>query len=229
MGGPLCVRLTGRSDGQQKLEGLEQANLFLVPLDNQRRWYRYHHLFSDFLRERLRRTLPHLVPGLHRAASEWYEQNGLMAEAVEHALAGGAHERAAALVDRLAEGMLRQGRLSTLVGWVDALPERLARVRPMPYLFHAETLFLLGRYEAAETNLRTVEQALDAVDGASETPSDGPGAPPLPGRDLEGIRSIVAAIRASIASVYGDLPRTEALAREALKGQIGRASCRERV
>lgn len=217
LSGPLCDALTGRSDSQQKLEELEQANLFLVPLDNRRRWYRYHHLFSDFLRERLRRVRPDLTPGLHRTASHWYEQNGLMAEAVDHAIAAGAFERAAVLVDRIAEGMLRQGRLSTLAGWVDALPQRMAYVRPRPYLFHAETLFLLGRYEAAEANLQTVEQALGGNGGASETPWDNHGEPPKSGRERTELRGMVSAIRASIASVYGDLPRTVTLSQRALR------------
>jgi LuxR family transcriptional regulator, maltose regulon positive regulatory protein len=215
---PLCDALTRRSDSQQKLEDLEHANLFLIPLDNQRRWYRYHHLFSDFLRERLRRIRPGLTPELHRTASEWYEQNGLMAEAVEHALAAEAFERAAGLVDRVAEGMLRQGRLSTLVGWVDALPQRMAYVRPRPYLFYAEMLFLLGRYEAAEANLQTVEHALSGNGGASEASSDNLGEPPMSDQERTELRSMVFAIRASIASVYGDLPRTVTLSQQALRG-----------
>jgi LuxR family maltose regulon positive regulatory protein len=217
LSGPLCDALTGRSNGQQKLEDLEQANLFLVPLDNQRRWYRYHHLFSDFLRERLRRVRPDLTPELHRTASGWYEQNGLMAEAVEHALAAEAFERAAGLVDRAAEGMLRQGRLSTLVGWMDALPQRIAQVRPRPYLFHAETLFLLGRYEAAEANLQAVEHALGGNGGASEASRGNPGGPPMSGQERTELRGMASAIRASIASVYGDLPRTVALSHQALR------------
>jgi LuxR family maltose regulon positive regulatory protein len=217
LSGPLCEALTGRSDSQQKLEDLEQANLFLVPLDNQRRWYRYHHLFSDFLRERLRRIRPDLTPELHRTASDWYEQNGLMAEAVEHALAAEAFERAAGLVDRVAEGMLRQGRLSTLAGWVDALPQRIAYIRPRPYLIHAETLFLLGRYEAAEANLQTVEHALSGNGGASEASRDSFGEPPISGQERTELRSMVSAIRASIASVYGDLPRTVTLSQQALR------------
>jgi LuxR family maltose regulon positive regulatory protein len=215
---PLCDALAGRSDSQQKLEDLEHANLFLVPLDNQRRWYRYHHLFSEFLRERLRRIRPDLTPELHLTASEWYEHNGLMAEAVEHALAAEAFKRAVRLVDRVAEGMLRQGRLTTLAGWVDALPERMARVRPRPYLFHAETLFLLGRYEAAEANLKEVEHALSGNGAALEASSDNLGEPPMSDQERKELRSMVAAIRASVASVYGDLPRTVTLSQQALRG-----------
>jgi LuxR family maltose regulon positive regulatory protein len=219
LSGPLCDALTGRSDGQQKLEDLEHANLFLVPLDNQRRWYRYHHLFSGFLRERLRRMRPDLIPELHCTASEWYEHSGLMAEAVEHALAAENFERAARLVNRIAEDMLQQGRLTTLAAWMDALPDRMARAQPRAYLFYAESLFLLGQYEAAEANLQKVERALSG-DGA---PSDGLGGLPFSDQDRTALRSMAAAIRASIASVYGDLARTVALSQRALRGLPGEA------
>jgi LuxR family maltose regulon positive regulatory protein len=215
---PLCDALTGRSDSQQKLEDLEHANLFLVPLDNQRRWYRYHHLFSDFLRERLRRIRPDLTFELHRKASEWYEHNGLVPEAVEHALAAETFERAARLVHRAAESMLRQGRLATLAGWMDALPERMASSQPRLYLFHAESLFLLGRYEAAEANLQRVERSLDKSGATPEASSDSLGGLPIPDQERTELRSMVSAIRASIASVYGDLPRTVTLSHRALRG-----------
>ena len=217
LSGPLCDALTGEIGGREKLEDLERANLFLVPLDNRRRWYRYHHLFSGFLREHLQRTHPEMVPDLHRRASEWYENNGHAAEAVEHAIAAKDFERVAHLVDLLAEDMLRQGRLATLVGWMGALPEDTEHLLPRPYLFHAEALFLLGRYEAAEANLRKVERALDDR-ATSEAASGSFSGPPVCDRARAELRSMVAAIRASIASVHGDLTRTVALSRQALRG-----------
>lgn len=216
LSGPLCDALTGESDGQQKLESLEHANLFVVPLDNQRRWYRYHHLFSKFLRECLQQRHPTLASDLHRKASEWYEHNGLVAEAVAHALAAEDFERAARLIDRTAESMLQGGRLATLLGWVDALPEHIVRFRPRLYLFRAESLFLLGKYMTAEASLQKVEQALG--ENGDMALSEGPSKPPLSVRECSGIRSMVAAIRASIASVHGDLPQTIALSRQALQG-----------
>jgi LuxR family maltose regulon positive regulatory protein len=218
LSGPLCDALTGRNDGQQKLEDLESANLFLAPLDNRRRWYRYHHLFSDFLRERLHRMQPDLAPELHRTASEWYEHNRLVTEAVEHALAAEDFERAARLVHRAAESMLQQGRLATLAGWMDALPERMASSQPRLYLFHAESLFLLGQYEAAEADLQRVERALDESGDTPEASLDSVGGLPISDQERSELRSMVAAIRASIASVYGDLPRTVALSQQALRG-----------
>ena len=88
------------------LEKLDKANLFIAPLDNERRWYRYHHLFADLLRKQLGRTQPDLVAGLHRLASEWYENNGLISEAVNHLLAIGDTEEAASLVEGNALAMM---------------------------------------------------------------------------------------------------------------------------
>src|SRR3712207_4628784 len=104
LSGPLCDALTGRSDGQAILERLERENLLVVPLDDDRVWYRYHHLFRDFLRSRFRRESPESAGELHLRASEWYEENALIPEAVDHALSAGAHERAA----RLMEGGIEQ-------------------------------------------------------------------------------------------------------------------------
>src|SRR3712207_1411031 len=218
LSGPLCDALTGRNDGQQKLEDLESANLFLASLDNRRRWYRYHHLFSDFLRERLHRMQPGLAPELHRTASEWYEHNRLVTEAVEHALAAEDFERAARLVHRAAESMLQEGRLATLAGGVDALPQRTVCPQPRLYLFHAESLFLLGQYEAAEADLQRVEHALDESGATPETSTKSVGGLPISDQERTELQSMVAAIRASIASVYGDLPRTVALSQQALRG-----------
>ena len=96
------------------LEMLEQANLFTVPLDHERRWYRYHHLFADFLQSRLRLTRPELVPELHRRAADWYEHDGLIAEAIDHALAAQDHARAGRLIDESAVAILMRGEVHTL-------------------------------------------------------------------------------------------------------------------
>ena len=91
--GPLCDALTGRDDGRQRLEILERGNLFVVPLDDQRQWYRYHHLFADALRARLLAEYPDRVPGLHQAASRWHAEHGMFADAVVHAIAGDDSDR----------------------------------------------------------------------------------------------------------------------------------------
>ena len=114
LSGPLCDAVTGQADGRAMLEALDRANLFLVPLDDRRRWYRYHHLFADVLRAHLLDEQPDEVPELHRRASDWYEQNGDRSEAIRHALAGGDFDRAADLIE-LAVPALRAGRQEATV------------------------------------------------------------------------------------------------------------------
>src|SRR5262249_35422578 len=116
--GSLCEAVLGKSvgenSGQTMLEQMEQSNLFLTPLDEERRWYRYHQLFAEALLHRLQRSQPELVPDLHRRASVWYEQHDLMRDAVLHALAAVDYERAARLIDRNAEELVKHGELATL-------------------------------------------------------------------------------------------------------------------
>jgi LuxR family maltose regulon positive regulatory protein len=129
--GPLCDAVTGQGNGQLMLERLDRANLFIVPLDDQRYWYRYHHLFADLLRERLARTSPDLVPGLHNKASVWFEQEGLITETMSHVLAMADYERAADLVEKHAPKMAQRGEFTILESWLKALPEDLVRTRPI--------------------------------------------------------------------------------------------------
>ena len=117
LSGPLCDAVTGQDGGQAKLAALERGNLFLVPLDDRRQWYRYHQLFADVLQARLLDEQPGDVPGLHRRASDWYEQNGEPSEAIRHALAAGDFERAADLVE-LAIPAMRRTRQEAAVAWL---------------------------------------------------------------------------------------------------------------
>src|SRR5918994_2470582 len=114
MSAPLCDALTGGDDGQQMLERLERVNLFVVAFDDERRWYRYHHLFADFLRSRLQRGQPEGMRELHLRAAEWYEQNGWTSEAIRHALAAQEHDRAADLVEHVARKLWNRGEVMTL-------------------------------------------------------------------------------------------------------------------
>jgi ATP/maltotriose-dependent transcriptional regulator MalT len=127
MSAPLCDALTSRNDGQQMLERLEHDNLFVIALDDERRWYRYHHLFADVLRSRLQREQPERIRELHRRAAAWYERNGWMSEAIRHALAAQEHDRAADLVEQVARKMWNRGEAMTLLGWLEALPEETKR------------------------------------------------------------------------------------------------------
>jgi LuxR family maltose regulon positive regulatory protein len=126
---PLIEAVTGCEDGQAFLEYLERANLFLVALDPQHRWYRYHNLFREFLRDRLQEEQPEQLYLVHRWAARWYEEYGLLAEAIEHNLLGKDYERLAGLVERL-ETPGQQGEWLTMKKWLRALPETLITQRP---------------------------------------------------------------------------------------------------
>jgi LuxR family maltose regulon positive regulatory protein len=154
------------ADSRTVLEYLERANLFIVPIDDRREWYRYHRLFSDLLRQRLHQMHPDRVPGLHRRASEWLEQNGLMAEAIDHALAAEDLERAADLIEANAEATLMRGEVSTFLRWVDALPDGLLRARPALSVLYAWMLLWQGQsLKLIESLLRDVEEGDERVAG----------------------------------------------------------------
>jgi len=145
---------------QAILEYLESSNLFVLPLDNERQWYRYHHLFADLLRQRLRQVQPDLLPTLHRRASEWYEQNELMAAAIDHALSAEDFERAADLAEGAADGTLMRSEFATFLSWVEALPEDVVCGRPRLCVYHAVTLLFSGRpLDVVEARL---QRAMDA-------------------------------------------------------------------
>jgi len=129
--GSLCDAVTGRSDGQPMLETLERENLFVVPLDDERRWYRYHHLFADALRARLAARHADRVGQLHAAASRWLAENGLLADAVRHAIASGDHEHTANLVELTLADLRRRRQDRTLRDWLVALPDDVVRRRPL--------------------------------------------------------------------------------------------------
>jgi len=128
--GPLCDAVTGGTDGQEMLESLEHANLFITPLDAESKWYRYHHMFAEVLQARLNQIQPDQVSELHRRAGDWYAQNGLMDEAVHHAIASADFETAARLIEAVAGNMLLKGSSSSLIHWLNAIPDDVIRARP---------------------------------------------------------------------------------------------------
>jgi LuxR family maltose regulon positive regulatory protein len=214
--GDLCDALTGRDDGRATLEGLERANLFLVPLDEERRWYRYHRLFADLLRQRLRRRHPDWVPTSHLRASRWYEKERFVDEAIEHALRAGDFRRAAGLIARVAETVWVRGDGTKLRRWLDGLPQELVFSKPALCVFYAWSLFAAGQQGAAEQSLQAAERALEpGTDGAPET------APlaqsQLSGSDREKLRGRIAATRAFFAFYRGDVPAISRYARRALE------------
>jgi LuxR family transcriptional regulator, maltose regulon positive regulatory protein len=211
LSGPLCEAVTGRADSQQRLEQVERANLFLVPLDEVRGWWRYHHLFADLLRARLAQEQPDRLPGLHRAAAAWCEQHGLLDDAVRHALAAGDAAWAARLIEQHFDAMVWRSEDVTFRRWLQALPAELVRSRPRLCLAQAYGAILSGRLEAAEPLVADAERALAAT---AEEPYE-----PSVGRALSLLANLPAAIAlapALLACERGDAERTAEFAQQAL-------------
>ncbi len=166
---PLCESLTGEAGAQAMLEGLERRNLFLVALDDERRWYRYHHLFCGLLRARLEQQQAGLVRGLHRNAADWYEANGLPEEAVSHALAAGDVPRAARLIEDSALIVRGRSHVVTIYDWLAELPREVLRSRPWLSLRYAEALADMGRAEGVEALLADAEAQVRANDDSPAT------------------------------------------------------------
>ncbi len=162
LSGSLCEAVTAQAGGRGMLETLERGNLFVVPLDDQRQWYRYHHLFADVLQAHLIETQPEQVSSLHRRASAWYEQNGYPADAIRHALAAEDFERAAGLIELAWSAMDLSYQSSTWLGWVKALPDELIRARPVLSVGYAWALLDRGELEPSEAWLQDAERRLDS-------------------------------------------------------------------
>jgi LuxR family maltose regulon positive regulatory protein len=204
------------ASGQEILEHLERSNLFVVPLDNERRWYRYHHLFADLLLQRLHQTQPEQLPILHRRASEWYEQNGFVDEAIEHALRAEDFERAADLVEGRAETLWGRGEQIRLLGWLEALPAEQVTSRPQLCIFHAWGLTASGQQSAAEQCLQAAERALDPAT-AQKTETVLAKRDQMPDSEIRKIQGRAATIRAFLASFRGDIPAIIQYARQAFE------------
>jgi LuxR family maltose regulon positive regulatory protein len=221
--GPLCdtVLLAPSGSGQKTLEYLEHANLFIVPLDNERRWYRYHHLFADLLRQRLLRngTLSaeekegdgDLIDAhmLNRRASEWYERNGSPADAIHHALAANDFERAATLIELAVPEMRRNRRGATVteLGWLKALPDELVRFRPVLSVAYAFALFGGGEIGGVEARLLDAERWLDRmVDTREATETPPAGMIVVDEGEFRRLPGMIALLRAAQALARGDMP-----------------------
>jgi LuxR family maltose regulon positive regulatory protein len=211
MTAPLCDAVSGRDDSQTVLVQLDHSNLFLVPLDHERRWYRYHHLFADLLQRRLEQARPNQVPALHHKASQWYEQNGLLAEAVGHALAGGDVDSVARLVEKDALASIYQGEVMTLVGWLEALPEEVVRSRPWLSVAYAWALAIAGEIDGVEAKLGHAEDALERM---RTEPSRDDGLDEAAARRISGH---LLTLRAYTWAVRADVSRAAELLREAVE------------
>jgi LuxR family transcriptional regulator, maltose regulon positive regulatory protein len=217
MTGPLCDAVTGRPGGRAMLEALDRGNLFLVPLDDRRRWYRYHHLFADVLRARLLDEGPGLAPELHRRACEWYEEHGDRPEAIRHAMAAGDMARAADLVELAIPALSREQQAATLRAWFEALPDEIIRARPVLSLGYAAVLMEGGRVEGAEARLRDAERWLEAAAAGSARPDDpSTGMVVVDHEEFRRLPCSIALYRGALAMAAGDPAGTATHARRAL-------------
>ncbi|MGC9468744.1 MAG: LuxR C-terminal-related transcriptional regulator [Anaerolineae bacterium] len=198
LSGPLCDAVIWNGDrgqagpsedSQSLLEYLERNNLFVIPLDDDRRWYRYHHLFADLLRQRLEHEASELVPLLHKRASEWYREQGCIVDAIQHAISSGNFEHSGHLMQELGWSIFTRGELTTVLAWVAALPEEIVHARPDLCVLQAWALAKSGQLDRVEPCL----QALSPDERQGE----------------------VAAVRAYVAGVKGQLPLAVELSRHA--------------
>ncbi|MBI5420373.1 MAG: tetratricopeptide repeat protein [Deltaproteobacteria bacterium] len=160
MTAPLCDALTGRRGSQQLIETLEKKNLFIFRLNDQGTWHRYHHLFADFLRNRLLARHPEKVAVLYDRASEWFETKGDATEALRLAIAGSRFRRAARLLETTGRELFRRGDFKELRRWIEALPDRTIRRSPILCTLHAWSLGYLGDFDDARQRISCAEAAL---------------------------------------------------------------------
>ena len=189
--GALCDKVTGRNDSQGTLEMLETANMFMIPLDEERCWYRYHPLFADLLLQRLRRKRQDVEPELHLRASEWFQENGWIPEAINHALAAEDFERAGTLIEGEAWLKFAPREMAQLLRWLNILPREVLLARPRIGITRAWALAVSGKWEAVESCLADL--------------------------DIQQVQGEAAAIRAYVAIRQGDVVRTIELGLQAIE------------
>jgi LuxR family maltose regulon positive regulatory protein len=202
LSGSLCDAVTGLQESQAMLEALERANLFVAALDDERAWYRYHHLFADLLQSRLHQTLPALVPELHRRASTWYEQHDLISDAVHHALLSPEVESSIRLIEQHTHSLALRRQVQTALHWLHALPDGLVRTHPHLCFSYALLLVFSGRLAEALLRLQEAEQSASHITLADEA---------------QVLLHQVAIVRAYILFLQGHLATSVALAEQVLE------------
>jgi LuxR family transcriptional regulator, maltose regulon positive regulatory protein len=217
LNGSLCDAVMGHQDSSARLEALQRGNFFLIPLDDKRHWYRYHHLFADVLHMHLMAEQPDQVPALHRRASEWYEQNGSSADAIRHALAGGDFERAADLVELASPAMSRNRQEAILLGWLQSLPDELLQYRPVLGVTYAHVLMASGELEGVEARLQDAERWLNTTADMGERPDASSAEMVVVDKEeFRRLPGMIAIARAGLALARGDVPGTVTYAQRAL-------------
>ena len=203
---PLCesvldVRSENPVDGQAMLESLERMNLFVIPLDDERRWYRYHHLFADVIKKRLEQHYPDSLPKLHQRASRWFEQNGLVPEAIRHSLTGGDMDRAIQLIEQNGPLLLMSGELNALSGWIKAVEAR-SQAHPWVLIIKAWLSILTGQPELAEEEFQPAEKLISSRE---------------PDTEIKLMQGAIATGRSYRSFMQGDTNHTADFARQAVK------------
>ena len=191
--GPLCDAVAGVADSAVVLEELERANLFLIPLDNHRQWYRYHHLFGDWLRHELHKTDPALIRKLHSRASRWHYENGSVEHAISHAVAAGDHERAAGLMNEYLTDWEKVP-LSVVWGWLGQLPDEVAEAYPLIAIAHVWLALAHGDFSRGFRWIEVAESVLNAT----------------PNELLPAVETTVALFRALKGATSGDMAAARA-------------------
>lgn len=205
----LCAAITNQVENLTLLENLERGNLFVIPLDDERQWYRYHHLFADVLRAHLMKEQPDQIPILHQRASVWHENHNSSGDAIRHALAAKAFERAAKLIELRWSAMDRSRQHARWLRWAKALPEDLIRTMPVLSVGYAWALLDNGELEPAEARLRDAEKALETMPDRLIIADED---------EFRVLPSTIASARAYYALALGDVPSTVQYAQQALDG-----------
>ncbi len=200
----LCDALTGMDDGRKTLEILEHANLFIIPLDEQRDWYRYHHLFADLMKQRLRRTSTEQMPALHLQASEWFYQNGFYDKAIDHALRAADYDRSAELINELADTLWQTGEHGKLRVWLENLPVEYILSKPLLSISRGYYLHSIGRIDEGDLLLREAENLITK-------------APKFSAEERNKLSGRLAVVRALIGTFNGEVPNVIEQANNALK------------
>lgn len=215
--GPLCDAVTGQNEGNARLQSLERGNFFVVPLDDRRNWYRYHHLFAEVLSSHLRADQPEQVAVLHRRASTWYEQHGSVADAIRHALAAKDYARAADLVELAWFSMSRIRQEAAVLGWLKAIPDEIVRYRPVLCVEYAWASLACNELDAAMDRLLDAERWLEMMAHKHDLPEDALDkmivVDEMAFRRLPGL---IAVYRSGHAQVQGDVPAAMKYAQQVL-------------
>jgi LuxR family maltose regulon positive regulatory protein len=208
MTGALCNTVTGSEDSEDIIKHLETANLFVEPLDKERHWYRYHQLFADLLSAQLAREYPSQEPNLHKKASSWFEHEGLIEEAIYHALAADDFNKAAYLIEKVVESFIERSEISTALALLNRLPKEVIIRRPWLCIGNAWASLLGGQFDKVEGFIQAAEMSIEeATELSTETASE----------YSSRIKGHSLAIRAYVTSARGDTSRSIELSLEAAK------------